>query len=203
MRLPALLILALIFCSFWDEKNTNPVDIGTTFIDWNKATVSSLREQSKSDEETKVRAFYENRLAAFYAYIDIKTENHLNKSSIRYKFLEQIQSRLGEDAFIIEANTSGEGVDIRSIVLYPKAEKKVDVEIYRYNLQGWRRDTAFKDYGLSVDTAILKGRVKGAKGHNYDDVTISYFQQGKVAASEFFLFGTLANETVKKIVSIR
>jgi hypothetical protein len=60
-----------------------------------------------------------------------------------------------------------------------------------------------QNYELSTDTTLLNGRVKWAKGFNHDDVTISHFLNGKVKASEFFLFGTLANENVKKLVYIR
>jgi hypothetical protein len=204
MRVPRLLIFILLLSSFLDEKKGTGVEPEATFINWNKATIASLRQQSKSKEQTRVTDYYKNRLAAFYAYIDIISDNQLNKGSIRYKFLDLVEKKLAKkDVFIIEAKTSGEKVNIRTIVLYPSTTNKTDVEIYRYNLQGWRRDTAIQNYELSTDTTLLNGRVKWAKGFNHDDVTISHFLNGKVKASEFFLFGTLANENVKKLVYIR
>jgi hypothetical protein len=204
MRVPTLLIFFFIFSSFWDDKHVASVDIEATFVNWNKATIASLRLQSTGDEQTRAKDYYKNRLAAFYAYIDIKTYSQINKESIRYKFLELVANQLETDnVFIIEANNSGEHVDIRSVVVYPKVTNNVDVEIYRYNLQGWRKDTVIKNYALSISNTFLNEKVKWAKGFNQDDVTISHFQKGKVRASEFFLFGTLANENVKKLVSIR
>ena len=181
MRVPTLLLFLLLFSSFSDEKRGTGIDTAATFINWNKATIASLRQQSASNEQTKVTDYYKNRLAAFYAYIDIKTDDQLNKGSIRYKFLELVKSKLEiKDVFIVEANTSGEKVDIKTIVLYPTATDKADVEIYRYSLQGWRRDTTIKNYQLSVNKSLLSGRVTWAQGFNHDDVTISHFHDGKV-----------------------
>jgi hypothetical protein len=204
MRVPTLLMFILLLSSFLDEKKGTGIDMAATFVNWNKATIASLRQLSTSNEQTRVTDYYKNRVAAFYAYIDIKSDNQLNKESIRYKFLKLLKNKLEtKDVFIVEATNSGEEVDIRTIVLYPTATDKVDVEIYRYSLQGWRRDTAIKNYQLSVDKSFLSGRVTWAKGFNHDDVTVSHFHDGKVKASEFFLFGTLSNENVKKAVSLR
>lgn len=204
MRVPTLLMFILLLSSFLDEKKGKGIDTAATFINWNKATIASLRQQSASNEQKRVTDYYKNRLAAFYAYIDIKTDNQLNKGSIRYKFLELLKNKLEtKDVFIVEATNSGEEVDIRTIVLYPTDTDKVDVEVYRYSLQGWRRDSAIKNYQLSVDKSLLSGRVAWAKSFNHDDVTVSHFHNGKVKASEFFLFGTLSNDNVKKIVSLR
>lgn len=204
MRIPTLIIITLLLSSFLEKKNGTVIDIAATFTSWNKATIASLRQQSKTKEQTKIIGYYKNRLDAFYAYIDIKSDSQLNKGSIRYKFLDLVKDKLmKKDVFIIEANTSGEKVDIRTIVLYPTATNKMHIEVYRYSLQGWRWNTAIENYDLSADTILLNGRVKWAKGFNHDDVTISHFRNGKVQSSEFFLFGTLANEKIKKVVSLR
>ena len=203
MRVSALLIAILFFCASGSVQQGKDTNIDSTFINWNKATIASLRLQAAIEEQTKVIDSYKNRLAAFYAYINIKTDNQLNKNSIRYKFLTRIKEQLKQkNIFIIEANTSGEKVEIRNFVLYPNSQDKIDVEIYRYILQGWRKDKVIKDYQQSIDTTLLSHRVKWPKGFNNDDVIISHFQQGHINTSEFFLFGTLSSETIKKIISI-
>jgi len=204
IRVSALLIVIIFFCTSGAVQKEKGIDIDSTFIKWNKATIASLRLQSSSGEQKRVINYYENRLAAFYAYMDIKTDSQLNKNAVRYKFLDNIKGQLKEkDVFIIEATTSGEHVEIRNIVLYPKAQNKVDVEIYRYNLQRWRKDKVIKDYQQTIDTTLFNHRVEWAKGLNHDDVIISHFQQGQVNASEFFLFGTLSGEPIKRIISIK
>ena len=199
MLIKVSILLILIFSYFLDSKGKTDVDIDQLFINWNKATIASLRQQSKTNEST-AKGYYKNRLEAFYAYIDIETDSQLNKSSIRYRFLEYIKKQLQtEEAFIIEANSSGGRVILQNFVLYPKSTDKVDLEIYRCNLRGWRKDTLIKNYSISADSTLLHGRVAWANGFNYDDVIISHINKGKVKGSEFFLFHTLSNEKVKKV----
>ena len=193
----------MFVCTSGKVQNEKSIDIGTLFINWNKVTIASLRLQSAGEKQERVRDYYKNRLAAFHAYIDIKTDSQLNKSSIRYEFLNKIKGQLKKkDIFIIEAPTSGERVEIRNFVLYPRGINKADVEVYHYNLQGWEKGKVTKDYQQTIDTTLLNHRVKWPNGFNHDDIIISHFQKGQVSASGFFLFGTLSNEIIKRIVSI-
>lgn len=204
IKVPMLKILIFIFCFFSNTHYKESIDVDSAFIMWNKVTIASLQQQSTSDERKDVKKNYKNRLAAFYAYIDIKGSGQLNKVSVRYRFLELVKNKLeAKDVFVVETTTSGEEVNIRNVALYPTDSSKTDVETYLYTLDGWRKDATFKDYSLLVDATSLNLRVKWAKGINNDDVTISHFQKGKIKSSEFYLFGTLLSQTAAKVIAIR
>jgi hypothetical protein len=54
-------------------------------------------------------------------------------------------------------------VNIRNIVLYPKDGNKVDIEVYEYHPEGWKREKVIKDYQQAIDTTLFNGRVSGQK----------------------------------------
>jgi len=204
MKTPILIIVTTLLLSFITAGHEDVTDKDSTFIAWNKATIASLRFQIAHELQPKANEYYKNRLEAFYGYIDIQTDSQINVNSIRYKFLDYIKEEINRnDVFIIEANLSGEHVDIRNFILYPKQQDHVDIELYRFNLSGWRRDTVIKDFPQSISANMLNQRVKWPNGLNYDDVTISHFQKGNLKSVEFFLFNTLSSESVIKIMSKR
>ncbi len=198
------IFFSLTIILFYNSFKKHTADIDSLFVNWNTATIHSLRQQCNSKEQLKIIDYYKNRLAAFYSYIDIKNDSDLNKNSIRFDFLKLIKDRLNtSNTFVIEANSSGEGVDICNVVMYFNETNKADIEIYHYKSQRWQKTKVMKDYQLPIDTISFAKRVKWANGFNYDDVIISHFKKDKVLGSDFFLFHTLSSSAIKKVLSFR
>lgn len=197
------ILFSLVIFLFSISFKEFTADIDTVFVNWNTATIQSLRQQFDSKEQLKVIDYYKNRLAAFYSYIDIKNDSELNKNSIRYEFLKLIKDQLiSNNTFIIEATTNGETVDICNLAIYFNDSNKADIEIHHYKSQGWQKTKVIKDYQLPIDAILSTQRVKWANGFNYDDVIISHLRKDKVLSSDFFLFNTLSSSAIKKILSM-
>ncbi|HET6226375.1 MAG TPA: hypothetical protein VFF27_08860 [Bacteroidia bacterium] len=168
------------------------------FKNWNKATFFSLERQLESSTDTTKKSFYENRLLAFKAYLNINTLETINKNSIRYEFLTAFSPFPKDSEFyIIESNESGQKVLLRNFVLYPNRDV-VKVEFYIKNGK-WKKNGAFemKKFNLSGN---LKNYLT-QKGFNDDDIVITKFENGRIKESEYFLFGTLATSSgIKNIL---
>lgn len=193
-----ILSVIIAFNLFFTVARNNQQNINELFVNWNKATVASL----KSIEETSTGQKYaKNRLEARFAYWKIKDENQLNSNSIRYAFLKTLDEKINrKNLIIIEADSSGEYYLIQNFVVYLNANKKLDIEIYRWHRNdGWKLEKTITNYEGKINE-ILEN--KGTTFANRDDVIISHFKFGKIVSSEYFLFGTLKNDEVKKITSI-
>jgi|GEM_PF-5838089 len=94
-------------CGQHINNNENVTD--RIFISWNIATSKSisLQEKSTSSNENQ-KLLYKNKLDAFKAQMDVTNFNHLNKKSIRYKFLNQYLKEWDDKFYIVESNKSGE-----------------------------------------------------------------------------------------------
>ncbi|MFV5697885.1 hypothetical protein ACM55H_05910 [Flavobacterium sp. ZT3R17] len=191
-------ILLIIVASFLPIVTNSQEKTDELFINWNKETVSSL----KSIKETLTEQNYaKNRLEARFAYWEIKDESQLNRNSIRYTFLKILNKKIdSKDLVIIEADNSGEYYRIQNFVVYLNANNKLDLDIYRYDRnEGWKLEKIITNYDGKINS-ILEN--KGKYFINRDDIIVSHFELGKIVSSEYFLFETLKNNEVKKIISI-
>jgi hypothetical protein len=191
-------ILLIIVASFLPIVTNSQEKTDELFINWNKETVSSL----KSIKETLTEQNYaKNRLEARFAYWEIKDESQLNRNSIRYTFLKILNKKIdSKDLVIIEADHSGEYYRIQNFVVYLNANNKLDLEIYRYDRnEGWKLEKIITSYDGKINSILEKN---GKDFINRDDIIVSHFELGKIVSSEYFLFETLKNNEVKKIISI-
>jgi hypothetical protein len=191
-------ILLIIVASFLPIVTNSQEKTDKLFINWNKETVSSL----KSINETLTEQNYaKNRLEARFAYWEIKDESQLNRNSIRYTFLKILNKKIdSKDLVIIEADHSGEYYRIQNFVVYLNANNKLDLEIYRYDRnEGWKLEKIITSYDGKINSILEKN---GKDFINRDDIIVSHFEFGKIVSSEYFLFETLKNNEVKKIISI-
>ncbi|CAN5419505.1 hypothetical protein BH10BAC2_BH10BAC2_18450 [soil metagenome] len=158
--------------------------------------------QTTADEQSKVRAYYENRLATFHDNIGIKKLDDVNTNSFRYEFIHLIKDKLQQkDVIIIEANKSGYRYVIKNYLVYLNNSNDIHVEVYNsYNPLDWQIEKTITYHEKGIDTVLFHHRAKWAKGFNNDDVIISHFINGQIKTSEFFLFGTLSKNGFEKII---
>jgi len=189
-----VLSLILAFNLLFPQTNYNKKSIDELFINWNKSTVASLKSLKENE-------YAKNRLESRLAYWKIHDENQLNSNSIRYSFLKILGKKINhKNCIIIEADNSGEYYLIQNFVVYEKSNDKIDIEIYRYDRsKGWILEKTVANFEENFN-AIFEN--KGTSFINRDDIIISHFQHGEIISSEYFLFGTLKNDEVKKIISI-
>jgi len=123
----------LIICSLYSfpilKGNETFPGIKTTFVGWNKATLTSLRTNIRLSKDIAEKRIYQNRLLAFKGYLSIKADNSVNSKSSRYQFLEKLKSDklYVMEFFIIEANCSGEVIELRSFVVTSSGKTPVPV----------------------------------------------------------------------------
>ena len=171
------------------------------FVKWNVATISSLNRQIQSSEDVTVKSKYENRLAAFSSYIDIKTPTSVNKNSTRYKFLKLIKNNFeNKDLLILEATTEGEKIVINNYVLTLNKPNQSILDIYYYDSKKWVKTDTKKMKIVDVDSSLANHFCKLYTGFNQNDVIITHFKNGVIESSEFFLYTTLKGSDFKAIL---
>jgi hypothetical protein len=117
LSLSCIVYWLLIFsCNNGSKHSQKIPNNDTIFINWNKATLQSLTKQTKSAKDSIEKNLLENRILAFKALIDIHTEDDAIINSIRYRFIQKIISadNIQKKFYVIEANRSGELVEIRN-----------------------------------------------------------------------------------------
>jgi len=170
------------------------------FLTWNKATFNSFYKQIKSTGDPENR--YKNELSAFKEYIAISSDNEINKNSIRYEFLKELQENMSDlDFYIIESNRSGEEVEIRNYVVYFKGDLVKEAFIYRYLKGKWVKNK-LNEINLKINPDLSVKRY--GEGSNEGNVIITRFIKYKVDVSDFFLYTTLFKEsTFFKILMLK
>lgn len=182
------------------------VNNDTTFINWNKATLQSLAKQTESATDSMEKGLYENRALAFKAFVDISTEDDVNANSIRYQFIQEVitSGSNQKNFYIIEANRSGEQVEIRNYVVYPSATGKSDVKVYNFINRKWVKGTTSQEVDFLFSDSLTLYIKKFRLGFNQDDVIITRFENNVVVASEYFLYTTLADVgNIKEVLSLK
>ena len=198
--------LLFFSCNANNNSNPNTTNIDTSFVSWNKVTFQSLTHQIEVTKDSTEQSLYENRILAFKAYIGINSVEDINVKSIRYQFIKELLKNTKDkrDFYIVEANKSGERVEIRNYVVYPLSSGKADIYIYTYVNRKWiKKSESIKLDLLSIDD-LMSYRTKFNTGFNQDDIIVTRFANNIALASEFYLYSTLSDKSnLKEIVSLK
>lgn len=200
-----LIILVLLFPLSKVEDKSKASNVKDTFVKWNKATLESLRYHKHLAKNTARSHIYQNRLVALKAYLEIDTDNKVNVNSIRYQFLNEIFSKNKEkrNFYVIEANHSGESVELKNYVIYPDGDMLFKVEIYYYNETKWVKKSGSERVNCTSKPNLRRVTTKFGTGFNLDDVIVTEFANKSVKFSDYHLYGTLNNESLlRKILSL-
>ena len=209
MRIPPTYLLyffILFSCSNRYNNNYSHLDTNSIFINWNIATLKSLKNQLELSKDSSTKNIYENRLLAFKSFIDIDKEEKVNRNSIRYKFIEELEKNANsiKDFYVFEANTSGENVEIRNYVIYSDMANNASVDIYNFDNGKWIKNATSKTIDLQLDSNLKNYLVKFKTGFNKDDVIITHFKNNTISDSEYYLYTTLSDgNSIKKILLLR
>ncbi|HFG0566878.1 hypothetical protein [Flavobacterium psychrophilum] len=197
-----LLLCSLYLFSFGQQQPTNKsFDIDKIFIDWNKSTISSIEKSILTTKNNAQENLYKNRLNAFKIFNNTLDTKEIDINSIRYKFLEQIKKDgiYIRDFYIIEANHSGEQIEIRNFVIYQSTENNFKIKVYEFKNNLWYNKSSYKNE-LKLNDNLKMNLVKFGNGFNQDDVIITKIKNNKINYSEFYLFTTLSTKW-KQILS--
>lgn len=196
MKKHILIILGLtLFYSF--KPNAFIGNIDKIFISWNTLTFNSINSQTikiKESKETEyVKELYESRLKSFKASKEINNLNHINKESIRYKFLKKISedNLFNNNFYIIEADRSGEMIELINYLAIPIENNQYQIFRYNYNLKN-------KDWEKVLSKKIPKNEIGCLSncqlpigdGNNHEDVIITHIVNKVVKFSTFYLTAT-------------
>jgi len=180
------------------------MNVDSTFINWNKATLLSLNSHISLSASASEKEIYENRLAAFKSFIDVEDYNQINKKSIRYNFLQELLEDTNHESnhfYVVEANHSGESVEIINYVVYLSDNNMVNGDIYHFEKGKWIKYKPFKKISFQIDNKLKDNFVKFGSGFNQDDVIITEFNNYEVPTSEYYVYSTLADRSsFKKIL---
>lgn len=195
--------LLIVIVSFLLIPALNMKGIDNSFLAWNKVTLQSLRTQIERAKSVSEKNLYKNRLEAFIAYLEIN-ENTINPNSVRYQFLQKIEKDMeGKDFYIVEANRSGEIIDIRNYVIYFDQGINM-VCVYNFIDGKWKKGDSIKEINLHLRGDLKLYLTKVGLGFNQDDIIITQFSSLRVKASEYYLYTTLSEASgIKKILSLK
>jgi hypothetical protein len=143
-------------------------------------------------------------MLAFKAYLEIDNPDHINRSSIRYQFLSKLMEKGGieKDFYVIEANQSGEIVEIRSYVIYLDSSHVVDV--FDFSSGKWAKHTLNQEVDVTLSDNLKDYRSEFRAGFNRNDVVITFFHKSEMVSSEYYLYETLTNKNgIMKLFSLR
>lgn len=167
-----------------------PID--SAFIAWNKSTFLSLKSRISSATDSTEKDLYQNRLLAFESFVDINDENDVNIKSIRYQFFKKaVSNETSSRFYIIEANNSGEVVELRNFLIDPD---KGIVDVYNFIDHQWVKSTTEKK-NLKVDSNFRDYSTDFGSGINQDDVVVTLFNNGQVHTAEYYLYTTLSESS--------
>lgn len=181
------MIITLSSCGRYINNSGNRTD--KIFINWNIATANSMQLQEKTINDEYHKSLYINRLKAFKSYIDVDDLNQLNKTSIRYKLIEQYLNDWGDKFYIVEANKSGE---IATKISYIILQNGRDTKVLKYIYKDGKWDKA-NEYALFHAFKFNRGNfiTEYGKGKNENDITVTYIKNSNIISSDFFLNFTM------------
>jgi hypothetical protein len=178
------------------------IDADSLFSKWNNATLRSLKENFHKAVNSNEKNLYDNRIASNTAFWGIQ-EDSLNRSSVRWKFLEQAKKELhctNEIWAIIEVIKSGEKVRLINYLICFKAQGEALVIEYKYQQEEWmisKKDTI----ELRADDMLINTKVLFGKGEFKDDVIVTNFKGEEIKQSDYFLYSTLSVQSkIGKII---
>ena len=193
----SLHIYVFFLSSFINVDNSRQQfnNIDKIFINWNKATFSSITKQIKNSTNVIVKKKYQNRFASFKAFIEIDNQRQINKKSIRYKFLDKVQAnKISGEFYVVEANRSGESYEIRNFIICVNTENSMDVVTYNYRNNIWVKDIVVKKM-IGLNSNLENNISKFGTGFNQDDVIVTHFINTNIKDLQYYLFGTLSESS--------
>jgi hypothetical protein len=200
-----LLLVFLFFIFIGTSYNYAQGAIDSVFVNWNKATISSLERQIKSKTDSVQRSRYENRRSVITDYLNIENVAGVNTESIRYRFLKKIfqhlENRRVSKFYIIEANESGSKVLLRIFFVYIDSMNNANIEFYTNVNQAWQKRGSCQINNFYFEEGLKGYITQQWKGFNDDDIIVTKFDKNVVQESEYFLYGTFSNTScIKKIL---
>lgn len=189
------LIIALSSCGHYINNSENKTD--EIFINWNINTANSILLQEKSVNDEYQKSLYKNRLEAFKSYIGISDFKQLNRNSMRYKLVREYLNDWNNKFYIVEANESGEKVNIISYIILASDRSTTKILKYKYGSERWDKVEEYivsSNFKFDRDSYITKF---GA-GKNDNDVTVTYIENKNIISSDFFLISTMKQIEILK-----
>jgi hypothetical protein len=170
--------------------------------EWNKMTISSLETQFRMPTDNANKRKYKELLLTTPLYLGYIKGTSTQKS-IRYGLIKDILSKKYRDFYILEANRSGEQVEIVSYLITMENKSAV-VLIYDYLGGKWVLSPKTQRCIVKLSTDRGKQIVKWGDGVNKDDVILSKFIDGKIVSSEYYLDHTLSGiNGIEKVLNLR
>jgi hypothetical protein len=171
--------------------------IDSLFYKWNKASLLSLKSQLDHARYADEKSLYENRLELLPSYWDIESDS-LNKESIRWKFLEQVQKDFNWENnrwTVIELVKSGEVVILKNhLICYDNLGAKIIT--YQWFYDKWKKiDEKHANYNM-YDFALSKSRVPFNSGKYDYDIIVTNFESETVLESVYFVNTTLCDKGI-------
>lgn len=196
-------LLMFLSCGNTPQQDHNNTDVNAIFFDWNKSTLLTLTGHIQSSQDSTEKETYSNRLLAFKAFVEIRDYTDIKFNSIRHQFLRELLKSKHQNGnfYIIEANRSGESVEILNYVVFLDDQNIDHTSVYTFANDMWVRGADIKITDLLVNKDLKSQLVNFGSGINQDDVIVTSFNKYKVMDSEYFLYGTLSNKSwIKKIL---
>jgi len=158
------------------------------FLEWRKATTSSIANEVSGAVGSDEKSLYKNRLAAFNSREGLaKIEK-----SLRYKFWQKLDQDnvFAKNFYILETMNSGEMVTFENRVIYlDRGEFVVDVYSYNPRTKEWIKYKSFRKPEFSLDRE--QNKVTFKTGLIHDDIIVSKFQGLKVLSVDYYVTTTI------------
>lgn len=170
-------------------------NIDSLFYEWNKASLHSLKCELDRARIADEKRLYENRLEVRPAYWDIESDS-LNKESIRWKFLEQVQKDFNwenNNWTVIELMKSGEVRILKNhLICYDSSGAKIIT--YQWFYDKWKKIDERRAVLKMNDLVLSTLRVPFNSGKYDYDIIITNFKSEFILESVYFINTTLSDK---------
>lgn len=186
--------------TFTANYNLQGMNTDTVFIQWNQATLKSLQSRIHSASDNSERSIYKNRILAFKAAMEIDADTTINTQSIRYQFLKTLlkdTAHFSANFYVIEAERSGEMLEIINYVIYPN-DIGFNIATYNFERGEWRKGSNIKRVNVRLPNDLEIQYVNFGLGFNQEDIIVTKFNESKITASAYYVYTTLSNSSILK-----
>jgi hypothetical protein len=170
-------------------------NIDSLFNEWNQVSLHSLKTELSLAKNADEKSLYENRLEVRPAYWNIESDS-LNKESIRWKFLEQVQKDFNwkdNNWTVIEMMKSGEVRILKNhLICYDSSGAKIIT--YQWFYDKWRKIDEKHGVFKMKDLALSKARVPFNSGKYDYDIIVTNFKSEHILESIYFINTTLSDK---------
>lgn len=194
-RLLVFILLVLSNFACRENRKLERLSVDSLLTTWNQSTLKSLAEQVDTVKDTSAIELYKNRLEVFEVKLYNKNFSEKNRSTIRYKFLDQLKTEkmLNGNSLILEADKSGERLELRNFLVHSISKGKIEIIPFEFKSGVWSKkmiilDTLYEDINNSKQL-----RVKFGSGFNEDDIIITQIKDGEIIGTEYYIFSTLSS----------